>query len=587
MPRDEPPRQWFLSPFASYVPIALGVVLALPSLASGFFADDDVLVARLENRTSLTVPWYDVYRFTGDAAANARVVLSGQFPWWTAPGLHLHLIRPLSSAALALDHRLFGSHALGYHVDSLLWWLLTLLALRVLYRRLLPPDVSARALLVFAIADAHLQPYSWISARHSLVAAAPAAFGLAWAVRSRQEESGRWRWLALLAMAIGLAGGEVALGVLAFWASYELLGPERRTGWRVAALRVLPPVALGVLYLAIHRALGGGARESGTYLDPFGDPRSFLPEGAARYAALVTDALFDVPAELGAVVPGVAFGVVAALGGLGAWLLYRAWAPLMSVAERAALRWLVPGALLSTAGVVAAFPGSRELLVPDFGWAVLFAILLSAGSRGLARRLSGRGIALASVLFLHVVAPPVLGIVNLATTMQLRRAVDALAHADVVAGAPAHKRVFVAVASDPMVSMYPPAVLAREGSEAVACWTPLCTTKGDTRLTRLDAETLEIETLSGPFLTGAFERLFRAPELEFHVGDEVAVCGARVRVLETVGGHPKRIQAQFGAPLDDANLRVLAWERGSLDRVSLAVGESVSIPWSAGPLRLF
>jgi len=63
-------------------------------------------------------------------------------PWWAAPDLRIHFLRPLTGLAFAADDRLFGDDPLGYHVVSLAWYAALLLAAAALFRRLLPAAAS-------------------------------------------------------------------------------------------------------------------------------------------------------------------------------------------------------------------------------------------------------------------------------------------------------------------------------------------------------------------------------------------------------------------------------------------------------------
>ena len=260
--------RWLSRPVAPEIVIVVGALFALRSIGIGFFADDDALIAFLAKRHPFSPAWYDLYRFVpGNPADTFTSIARGDLPWWTAPGLRLHLVRPLSSALFALDRALYGTSPLGYHLSSIAWWGALLLAVHLLFKRILPPATATLALLLFAVTEAALHPYAWLSARHALVAAAPATFGLVSAVRAREDEWALGRWLAPLGMVVALAGSEMALGGLAFWVSYEAFGPARGGTWKERLSRAAVPIAIGLAYLALYAAADGGARASGGYVD--------------------------------------------------------------------------------------------------------------------------------------------------------------------------------------------------------------------------------------------------------------------------------------------------------------------------------
>src|SRR5262249_42881788 len=141
------------------------------------------------------------------------LVQRGPYPWWTLPELKLAFWRPLSSALETLDHHLFGRNAVGYHVHSVVWYLALVAICGALLRRALQGALGVLALLLFAVDDAHILPAGWIANRNALVAVAPALAGL-WAHLEWREAGRAWaRPLSLVGLALGLTGGEAALGV--------------------------------------------------------------------------------------------------------------------------------------------------------------------------------------------------------------------------------------------------------------------------------------------------------------------------------------------------------------------------------------
>jgi len=119
-------------------------------------------------------------------------------------------------------------------------------------------STGALALWIFAVAPAHMQPYGWIASRHMLVAGVPAMFGVLAHVRAREEGWRPGRWVAPLAVGVGLLGGEAALGGLALWIAYDLAGPSTPGAWRARLLAALPAVAVAAAYLALYTWFGGG-----------------------------------------------------------------------------------------------------------------------------------------------------------------------------------------------------------------------------------------------------------------------------------------------------------------------------------------
>jgi hypothetical protein len=566
--------------------------LLLPSVRLGFFSDDHALLFALDQPPPTGAPpWWDLYHFTPDDDRGVRELIgAGLFPWWTVSSLRLHLVRPLSSALLAFDHRIFGDSALGYHLHSLAWFVALLAVAGALFRRVLPRETATLALVVFALADANVAPAAWIAARHTLVAAVPALLALLAFVRARQDGWAPGRWLAPLGMSVGLLGGEAALGGLALALSYDLFGPANGddASLRSRAVRALPMATLAVAYLAVYAAAGGGAHGSGAYLSPLDSPVAFAQAALTRFPVLVADAFLGVPAELS--VAGFARQVVVVGLGTasGVALLWRACAPLATDEERAVVRWVVPGAAAALLASLGAFPGARLLLVPNVGVAILVATILrrgfGSGPYALARRAGAGILALTSVLL----APP-LALFNQLALHRLARTTERLA-LDAEREVGGAQRVFVVAASDPMVAVYPRFVLLHEGATSIGCWAWLDGGKADARVTRLGPDSIAVEPIGAALVRGAFEQLYRAPSLPTHEGDEVVTCGARVRVASVADGFPTRIEVRFGTALEDAaaGVALLAWQGGALRRLAPpAIGESFVLPWTMGPSGLF
>jgi hypothetical protein len=576
--------RWLGHPRAPRFVAALALVLALPSLAVGFLTDDYPLIDWLEHRLPFSPPWWDLYHFTPDAPdAIRRDIATGDLPWWTAPALHLHLVRPFASVLLALDHAAFGRAAVGWHLHSLAWYALLLAAAGLFFRRLLPPATATFALIVFAFSDANVLPFAWPSARHHLLAAICAVLGLTAHVRYRSEGWRAGRLLAPLALVVGLLASEAGLGGFAFAIAYDLVG-LRRGGWRDRVLRALPLAALALMYLVVYSLVGGGARGSGAYVWP-SDP-TFLATAALRVPVLLGDVILGIPADFASrdLARGLAItGALATV--LFAWL-WRACRRVVPEAERATLSWLALGAFASLAASVGGFPGSRVLLVANLGFApVMATVLVSAFPSGpfvVARR-AGAGL----LAIVHVVLAPLSQVGSQRSMQAMSRATVATAHAfeQEIGG---RTRAFVVTASDPMAGMYARFAAASEASGPLGCRALLSAATADVTITRTGDASFALRPSGTTFLRGAFEDLYRAPWLPMHVGEEVTVCGARVRVTDVEEGLPSRIEVHSDVGLDSPTVAWLVWDAGALSELTFpAVGESTTIAWTPGPSGVF
>jgi hypothetical protein len=578
-------------PRAPHVVVAAALLLALPSLAIRFFADDYAFIDYLEHRVPYSPPWWDLYRFTPDhIAAIPRIFATGQMPWWTAPELHLHLVRPLPSALLALDHAVFGRAALGWHLHSFGWYAVLLLAAGIWFRRALPPAVATLALGIFALSNANTFPFAWLSARYCLLAGALVATGVMAHVRYRRDGWSTGRWLAPVALVLGLLAGEGALGGFAFAISYDLVGPSPNgTRARQRVARALPLVAVGLAYLVVYGCIGGGARGSAAYVSPLSEPKAFLVAASTRFPVLLADALLGIPAEFSSLGAGRALIFLGLLATVGFVVLWKACAPLIPEDERKTARWLALGALASVATGVGGFPGSRELLVANLGFAPIFAMVLrygfAPGRFALVRRVGAGVLALT-----HLGVAPLDQLVNQYSMHSMARATEGVARA-IVREAKGSARMFLVAASDPMASMYAPAIVASEADEASrarGCFVWLSGARADLTITRTGQASFALEPRGMTLLQGSFETLFRATWLPIEAGYEVSVCDARVRVVSVEKGRPSRIEVTSRADLEGNDATWLVWEAGELRRfVFPAVGASRTVAWTTGPSGVF
>jgi hypothetical protein len=579
-------ERWLNHPRATRAILALALLLALPSLAIGFYTDDYVTIGYLEGRFTYNPPWWDLFVQTPHGVdAMARLIASGEIPWWTTPELRMHFHRLLPSALLALDHALFGHAPLGWHVHSIVWYLALLCAAAALLHRLLPRATANLALLVFALSDANVFPFAWPAALYAPMAATFAALGVIAHVRLRREGWAPGRWLAPVALAGGLLAGEAALGGVAFAVAYDLAGPVRGSA-RERVARTLPLVALSLAYLVVYAAVGGGARGSAAYISPLSEPGAFLAAAVTRVPVFLCDAVLGVPADFAF----LGFETALAMAGILATVLFlllgRACAPFVPAEERVTLRWLALGALGSMAVGLGGLIGSRDLLLANFGFAPILAAVMRSGfapGRLALPRRAGAGL----LAIAHVGLAPLGQLGNELTMYQMARATEATAHA-IQREAAGAARVITVAASDPMASWYPQAVVAVETREPLACWSWLSGVAADLTLTRSGPASFVLEPRGTTFLRGPFETLDRSPRYPFRAGDEASTCGLRVRVLSVQDGRPSRIEVTSDADLDAPGTAWLAWQAGAMTRVAFpASGESTTIAWSPGPSGLF
>lgn len=575
--------------------LVIGVALRAPSLWAGFGMDDFAQLAMLDGQYPVPRGPWDLFSFSkGDPAEVQALMSKGSLAWWSHPMLKLCALRPLSSLLMALDVQVFGHHAVGHHVHTLLWWSAMLMAAALLLRRLLGGRWAAVALLLYALDECHTYPIGWLANRNAIVSAT-FAFVALWAhVRHREDGWARGRWLAPLGLLLALGGGEYGLCIVPFFVLYELVAGPGSRGQRARAL--LPLLVIFGAYVALHRAMGFGSFASNVYVDPVREPLAWLDLAMVRVPILMGDMFLAIPTGKMTLSPGLI--EIQAIAGVGAMLVVGALVPgvarRLGEVERRRLGWLLLASVLSIGPVASSFVSARLLLIPTLGGhAVLAAIILDGWDRVRDRALRGRVMsivrgALAAVLGVaHVGLAPWWGLeetlnivgVNLGT----QRAALVMQVDD--AKVP-QQRLVVLAASDPMTLLYPHLVRWVEGHPLPRSWWVLSLAHRPHTITRVSKNALELEVVGGSMLTGAVELLFRRPEFPLRVGERITLDGLAIRIVKVdEAGRPVRVRFGFDVSVDDPSLVfLLATKRGLIRYPMGPVGATMPIPPPSMPM---
>ncbi|QRK10756.1 hypothetical protein JQX13_12190 [Archangium violaceum] len=569
---DTPSRgRWLTFPRVLWLSLLAALVLSLPTVWLGFFSDDFGHLLILEGQPAMGSR-YDLFRFAGgDLERMRRIINEGPYPWWTLPELRLAFWRPLSSALTVMDYNLFGRNAVAWHLHSLAWYLGTVALLGTLLRRLLPGTIGALALFLFAINGAHCMTVGWLANRNAMVAAVPALFGL-WMHLEWREARRPWALpLSLGGLAVGLLGGESAMGVFAYVLAYELLGDRGGVKERLRA--IAPAALLGLAYLVMYKLREFGAYGSGSYLDPVGEPGRFLVGAMARVPTLLGGLLLHVPPELWVAGPpfrAVLVGVGLLGLGLLTLLLRAAW-PSLTEDERRHCRWLFLGSALALLPVASVFPASRLLLVPGFGGAVAVAVVLVSAWRSRARGERSRGVAVgAGVLaFTHLVVAPLLWLLMTFGLLQAGKQTESILQTleqELDYQRLPGQRVVLFPIPNPAIGLYGPMMMGARGMPKPLAWRQLSLSSEPHAFTRTGPASFELSLTRGHFFTNEFEIVFRGRSHPLPKGARVALTGMTVTVLDADDEGPTRLGFTFDKPLEDSSFVFLHWKDDALRR---------------------
>ena len=195
----------------------------------------------------------------------------GPLPWFTADDLRLRFFRPLSSATLAADERLFGPLTWPGRLHSPPRLSLGLLCI------VSAIHLSMPVVAVGSVWRPWCSPwrartrcrFPWMAARHVLVSSACAllAFWLHLRLPPGWTSSGR-RWLSVITFVAGLGAGEMALGRWALIAALRAGPPGVADPLSGFAAANAPAASIAALYLGGYVVNGYGAHASGGYIRP-------------------------------------------------------------------------------------------------------------------------------------------------------------------------------------------------------------------------------------------------------------------------------------------------------------------------------
>jgi hypothetical protein len=554
--------------------VLVALLLVSPCLRVGPVGDDYMHMARVD--PGLHAPGFayaplDLFTFvSGDPAQRAVLLEEGVFGWWMAPDFRMSFWRPLSSLTHVLDHALWPRSFVLAHAQSMLWFAALLVVLSAVYRRFHAAWIAHLALLLYAVDDARGWVLGWVANRNVLVAATLAFAALV--VHDRARRDG-WRpglWLAPALFALGLLGGEAALGVTGYLFAYALFVDSGPLARRLA--RLWPYGALSVAWLAAYKLLGYGTSGGGMYLNPLDEPAAYVRALVERLPVLAA-----AQVGLGIADAWVALPPTARLAlYLGAILVLAVFAAVLAPVWRRlpACRFWALGAVLSLLPVCATYPMDRLLVFAGVGGMAGVALVLADWVEGglavLARprRLFATAVVVGLVA-VHVVLAPLLLPARVLLFGLLGQMGDRL-EASIPADASVRGRSLVILASSAEMTTFPPWMQRQvTGAPRPAHMRVLASCFSKLSVSRPDTATLRVRPEKG-FLDNEWLRMVRGASRPFRAGDEVELPDVHVRVRDvTSDGRPAEADFTFGVPLEDPSL---LWTR-------LQAGGTL-VPWS-------
>ena len=578
------------------LPVILALVamaLVVPSLGSGWVMDDHFHRLKLTGSERFPVLFdgsWDMFRFMdGDVERTRHMMDLGSIPWWTYPEIVAQFWRPITTLTHKLDYLLWPESAAMMHAQNLLWFGALVIAVTLLYRRLMGATlVAGLAALLYAIDDAHSVPSGWIANRNGLVAA---LFGvLAMICHDKWRRDG-WRigWiLGPTLLAVSLFAKEAGVAVAGYLFAYAVV--LDRSTWRRRVVSLIPYAVVIAGWRIAWVTQGNGLHGVGLYIDPASEPVRFMAAMVTRVPLLLAGQFAIPPSDTFILFPdrvaqvaGVVFLIL--LVGLG-WVL----AP--CVRRDRVMQFFALGMFCAIVPACATFPSDRLLSYVGIGAMGLIARFVQVGSgSGAPPMMSSplhRGTTSVVWLFIAVhlvISPFSLFIRSFAPSgpkwlfdqLHVRTPLDAsVENQDVV------------IVNPPSVfhAMYLPVLRELHDQPVPRHTRALAPGAFGVSITRLDEHTLVIAP-GRHYLSWGFHRLFRNRNHPFALGDRVELAGMTAEIIAlTESDDPTEVAFHFDAPLEDASLRWLRYENGEFVAfVPPPVGVTVELPPAvpAGP----
>jgi hypothetical protein len=511
---------------------------------------------------------FDLYDFITNA--NRQLLIErGILPWWSHPQMELRFVRPLSSALLWADHRLFGSRVLFAHLHSFLWWGLACWALFALLRELFSHRVAVLGAFMYAVAPCHGFPLAWMANREALVSAALGTLALTHHARWRASLVAERRWReglwALALFSIAMLAGEYTLCFGGYVLAMELVRP--REPWTRRALGVSSFAAPALAYMVVRHTLHYGAFGTGYYHDPLRDFSGYAEAFPLRLGLLLSIAWAVVDDRTWVNLPGwavaILFALTAALVRVPLSRALRALDP----AHRARARWLLLGSVLSIAPIIAVGSSARLLEIPMVGVAAGLALILDRAwfpAPGESRRVEWAELMALVLAFLHLVRAP---LDSWLAHRYLRGVAENFDKQmnwlhDKAEG----KEMVVVIRASLFQTLF---VTPLRVDGAIPC-RDLTFGSGRMLLLRPTDRSLELVATSQPLFPVGPDDLVRNSDAPLHVGDTVELTGMTAKVLALrEDGTPRRLSFEFDRDLDDPSFLWVAENANGFTEVKL------------------
>ena len=403
----------------------------------------------------------------------------------------------------------------------------------------------------------------------------------------------RWlkgQWLAPFYLILSLMAGEAGLAFFAFIFSYVLF-IHRGGVWNKMTL-LIPYTLLFFSWAALYWINDLGTQGSGMYINPIGEPLSFLFLMIQRLPILLFGLFGFLASDLWLLYPPGIDTLVLSI----ALIFLLAFFILLSpgLKRNRLLRFWLLATVLALLPLSATFPSDRNLIIPGIAGMAILAHLIRLHVRrfqyrkwvGRAGTTSGKKIRrfstnlLLIVLFIsHLIAAPIQRPIRANTFRTMMRFIER--SDSFIPSTPEIKRKTVILLNYPfdLLILYLPIFRSFYGIPGPEKILLLKSGIDEILVNRISKNTLRIR-VPGGYLSHRMDLLFRSPDERMEVGDRIQLKEMAIKVVEVNSrGMPMELELVFsGSPEDSDFLWLCCRKNLDLSPFSIpAVGKNVRI----------
>lgn len=567
--------QSFYARWVPQLPIAVAILLTLPSVWVGLQLDDYFHWALVTHNELVSAGkdlggLFGLFTFLdGDIKRTQFLMDQGMVPWWTLPDIKYAFWRPVSELTHAIDYSLWPKQPVLMHLHSLFYFGLVLFMAHRLFKLLLTDATTVvLATWLFAMSYSHGLPAGWLANRNALLATLFVILTLYCHHRWRDQVESKWLVGGLIAFAMGLLSGELAVSAGLILFSYALF-MENKPGI-LRLFTIVPYAVLGLIWIILRALMGYGAKGSGHYIDPtdFGSAMSTV---LGRAVELLFGQFFSAPPEIMTLFPGRLPVELVLLVLLVVALVPFIW-------QRKTARFWAFATLICVLPVCATIPHSRLLFCVSLV-AAPFVALFVTQRKSLEIYQSGFRFFATPVSVVLLLAGFVLSPLLLPfETVSIRLAMDSSVNKGAlnlpveVAGV---DRVFLINPPMSSIAGYMNGIRSYHGLPVAEAMVPLVSGLQTLQVMRVSETAIEISAPKGVY-NEIQEGLLRAPSNRFAVNDQVSFSGiqATVKAVNELGV-PSVVEFDFGNELE--SIKLLHWNKGTPATCKLRIAARVEL----------